>query len=176
MAQEAKAAKAKSGQGPSFMVQKFDATDMGVKAGRAVLRGGTFIGLSAVANMDSIKTKKIRKHMGWMAMVLGLAGEMVIDDRNNAGRVTSGVAQGLTTWGMIDTTATLLGEANRAKLGLAGLGAPGRRDSDSPSNDNGIDWFALAREADEESQGADQPAASSSMAGTNGSGSSLWNA
>lgn len=136
----------------SFFVPKWDWNEAGIRAGKAVARGGGYVGISALSNMDYIKTKKIRKHMGWMSIVAGLGLEMVTNNANGAARVVSGLGEGLTLWGMVDTAGTLLGENAKAKLGLAGLGASAA-ERDQPKDQSGIDWFALADEADAKSDG-----------------------
>jgi hypothetical protein len=146
---------------PEFIVQEVTWAEMGARLGRAGLRFGTYVGISALANMDSLKVKPVRKYMPWIAVALGLAGELGLSDKSNSGRVMSGVAQGLFTWGMVDGVSGLMGDETKAKLGLSGMGAP--RTDDIPRDESGIDWFRMADEAEEEA--ANRPGASRPMAG-----------
>lgn len=134
-------AKKKKGAVPGFMVDKaeFTGTEMAIRLGRGIGRGGTIIGLSYIANGTSLKAKKIRKWLGPISLAVGLAGEALLSEKSGAGRLTSGVAQGFTTFGMLDTFKTFVVPGKQTEFGLSGLGrvvVP-----DQPQTREGTNWM-----------------------------------
>jgi hypothetical protein len=139
---KAKAKKIADG-GAAFFIPELDTMNMMARGGRAVLRGATYVGLSALAASPKIQAKPmIAKNMGWVALLLGTGAELFMNENHNGAVALSGIAQGLSTYGLVDTTAMILG-TNAAKWGLAGLGA-----ADDGGGNDGMDWMALAARAD----------------------------
>lgn len=169
----ATAKKAKKGGG--FFVQEWDWKESGIRAGKAVARGGSYIGINALANSSMISGKKIAKYMGPLAIVVGLGMEMTVNNDNGAARIAGGIGEGLTLWGMQRTTGQLLGPDNAPKWGLQSLNGLGAVD-DQPRDDSGVNWNDLADQAEAAalSDGDQTPNASAaSMAGLNETDSSI---
>lgn len=127
-----------------FFIPELDGVQMIAKGGRAILRGSTYIGMSYLTNAPKVVASPIGKHIGWIGLIIGTGAEMFMNDENNASVALSGIAQGLSTFGLVDSTKRLLG-ANAAKWGLmgAGLGAT----YDQPGNGE-MDWYALSQRAE----------------------------
>lgn len=164
MAAEAKAKKGKKGQGPSFFQEGLNGTEAAIRGGKFLLRGGSYVGANALGSasyMDKYPKFKKWGMPGIMAFV-GLAGEMFLSKDNTAARLVSGITEGAGVWSIQALTASALGPEKAAKIGLAGLGAPGAT-TDVPRDQSGIDWMAYADALDNAAE--QQPGAAQSMAG-----------
>lgn len=133
-----------------FFIPELDGVQMLAKGGRALLRGGTYIGMSYLVNAPKVMASPIGKHIGWISLIIGTGAEMFMNDANNASVALSGISQGLSTFGMVDSTKRLLG-ANAAKWGLLGTSGLGAT-YEQPSNGD-MDWYALSQRAEAMAQG-----------------------
>lgn len=131
-------------------MKKLKGEDIAIEAGRTVAQSGGFIGMNYVANLDQVAAGKIRKFMGPIAFGLGFLGNIFINKENPAGKIVGGLADGFTTWGVIDTIYQQAPGA-ASKLGINGLAGVGNATA-AP-----IDWGALAAEMRAQENGEDIP-------------------
>lgn len=158
--------KKKKAATPGFLIGKgeMNGTEIGIRFGRSVLRNGTILGMGYLTNGTNLRAKKIRKWMGPIAMVLGTVAESVLSEKSAAGRITCGLAQGINTWGTLDSAATFIFPSKKGDFGLAGLGATYVRSTDdTPRTAEGVDWAEINRQLNYA-----QPEASATGAGMSG--------
>ena len=132
--------KPKKPAGSTFLtpMAKLTGSEVAVRIARPPLRAGAEIGLGVLTNTAKISAWKYRWIIGPAAALLGIAGEVFIDD-GQMGRLIKAPFEGMSSWGIKDGLASALPDL-KAKMGLAGLGAARATETNGEENE----WSRIA--------------------------------
>jgi hypothetical protein len=138
-------ASATSKKSPFFTpFKELNMGEVGTRLGTAGAAVGADIGLSRLSTIEFWADKPdMRKAMGPVSAVLGLAGVVLLNHQNTFARVLQGAALGMATWGLKDTAFTLLWPDAKASYGLSGL---------PEDSDGGTNWAAVLEMVDQDAQ------------------------
>ena len=121
----------------SFLRKDLSMKNIGTKSLNFAIRGGSAIAASAGSNALSNFQPKLH---GPLAMALGLAGEILIENDQ-----LRAVTEGLGVWGSVKTAQTFLPLTVTAKLGLGAADAS--KTEEKEVIDSTPNWDLLARES-----------------------------
>lgn len=118
------------------LIKKDPMKDAPKVALRFAIRGGSAVATGAVSNMAK---SIIPKYHGPIALGLGLAAEMLIDNEEIVA-----AAQGVAIWGTIETAKEFVPDSVKEKMGLGSTD----NDSNLVEIDSTPDWDELAQDLD----------------------------
>lgn len=118
------------------------------KVGKVGLRSGAYLGAAWLSNRPKVAASKFRPYMPAVGGLVGLAGEIFLNPDNMLTDTLKGVAEGLTTYAIVDGVTQLFPDqaSNFSLTPAASLGAVREVEVGG-----GMNWAALAEQiADEE--------------------------
>ena len=125
--------------GKTTFLRKKPMSDIGRVVGTNLIRGGSVVAAASIDGLISpkITNENVKKVIGPAAFLLGMAGEIFIENP-----LARAVPEGIGAYGALKCAKDFIPDTVKAKIGLAGLG------STTIEVDGTPDWEALARKAE----------------------------